>query len=134
MDKRILFVRISFITGAILDAIFVLPLTFPKLAGILLGVDNFIPDAITIYMMHAGAALMAGWTGILFWAAIKPIERRGIIPITLFPLLSGLIAAGVYCYISKGIRLDKILPLWTVSVVLIIAQSISYYITKDIKH
>ena len=133
MDMKILYLRICFLTGAILDAFFVLPLMFPKLAGFIVGIDNYNPDTMTMYMMNVGAALMAGWTGILFWAAIKPIERKGIIPITIFPLLSGLIAAGIYFYISGGIQLEKILPLLMVSVILIISQSIGYFITKDFK-
>jgi hypothetical protein len=135
MDKKVLFVRICFLTGAILDALFVLPLIYPKLAGfIVLGIDNYNPDAMTTYLMNVGAALMAGWAGILFWAAIKPIERRGIIPVTVFPLLSGLMAAGIYFYISNGIQLEKILPLLMISFLLIVAQSIGYFITKNIKN
>lgn len=134
MDKKILFLRICFLTGAILDVFFVFPLIFPGLAGLMiLGIDNYNTDFLSLYMMNAGAALMAGWAGILFWAAIKPIERRGIIPITIFPLLSGLIAAGIYFYISSGIQLIKILPFIMISVVLMVAQSIGYFITKDVK-
>jgi hypothetical protein len=133
MDRKTLYLRICFITGAVLDAFFVPPLMFPKLAGcIVLGIDNYHPDTMAAYMMHVGASLMAGWTGILIWAAIKPIERRGIIPITVFPLLSGLMAAGIYFYISGGIQIERIVPLIMISFILIIAQSIGYFITKDV--
>lgn len=131
MDKKILFVRITLISGAIADALFVPPLMFPKLAGMVIGVNNFTPDPVSLYLMNVGAALMAGWTGILFWAAFKPIERRGIIPITLFPLLSGLIAAGVPFYLSGGITLGRIVPLWCVSLILMIAQAIGYFFMKE---
>jgi hypothetical protein len=131
MNANAIFVRICFLTGAIFDVIFVFPLMLPSLFGMMLGINNYSPDANTIYVMHAGAALMAGWAGILFWAAVKPIERRGIIPITLFPLLSGLIAAGIYFYISGGIELAKIVPLWMVSIILLIGQAIGYFITRN---
>ena len=32
--------------------------------------------------MYSGAMFMAGWTVILAWGAIKPIERRGLLLIT----------------------------------------------------
>ncbi len=32
--------------------------------------------------MYAGAMFMAGWTVLLAWGAIKPIERRGLLLIT----------------------------------------------------
>jgi hypothetical protein len=131
MDKKILFVRITFIAGAVADALLVPPLMFPKLAGMVLGVNDFAPDAAALYLMNVGAALMAGWTGILLWAAADPIERRGIIPITLFPLLSGLIAAGIPFYMAGGISLGRMAQLWCVSLILMIAQGIGYFFMKN---
>ncbi|MBP7736500.1 MAG: hypothetical protein KA369_11050 [Spirochaetes bacterium] len=133
MDKKVLFVRITFIAGAVADALFVPPLMFPKLAGMVIGINDFAPDATALYLMNVGAALMAGWTGILLWAAANPIERRGIIPITLFPLLSGLIAAGIPFYMAGGISLGRMAPLWCVSVILMIAQGIGYFFMKNAK-
>jgi hypothetical protein len=40
--------------------------------------------------MGIGASLMAGWTVLLGWAACDPIERRGVLLITFFPVLTGL--------------------------------------------
>jgi hypothetical protein len=129
--KSILFVRTVFITGAVLDALFVIPLVSPRLAGlIVLHVDGYQADVMTTYMMNIAAALMAGWAGILFWAAVKPVERRGIIPITLFPLLSGLLAAGVRFYLAGGTSLANIVPLLFVSLVLMIAQGFGYVLMQ----
>ena len=34
------------------------------------------------FAMYVAAMFMAGWTAILAWGALKPIERRGLLPIT----------------------------------------------------
>ncbi len=42
--------------------------------------------------MYGGAMFMAGWTVLLAWGALKPIERRGLLLITsVFLLLSVII-------------------------------------------
>jgi hypothetical protein len=41
---------------------------------------------------RAGAPLMAGWTVLLPWADRRPLERRGVLPITVIPVIAGLTA------------------------------------------
>ncbi len=35
---------------------------------------------------------MAGWTVLLTWADRRPLERRGVLPITIVPVIAGLVA------------------------------------------
>jgi len=42
--------------------------------------------------MRTGAPLMAGWTVLLLWADRQPLERRGVLPITVLPVIAGLMA------------------------------------------
>jgi hypothetical protein len=42
------------------------------------------------YGMRYGAPLMAGWTALLLWADRRPVERRGVLPITMAPVIAGL--------------------------------------------
>jgi len=42
--------------------------------------------------MRTGAPLMAGWTVLLLWADRDPLARRGVLLITIAPVLVGLIA------------------------------------------
>lgn len=44
------------------------------------------------YALRSGAPLMSGWTALLLWADRRPLERRGVLPITIAPVLAGLIA------------------------------------------
>ncbi|OHD09608.1 MAG: hypothetical protein A2086_14245 [Spirochaetes bacterium GWD1_27_9] len=133
MNKKILFLQIGFWAGAIFDAIMVPLFLFPKLASFILGIDNSNPDITTRYIMNVGAALMAGWTVLLIWAALKPIERKGIVLLTLFPL-AGIIGSGISLYISNGIQLDKILPIWIGQGILFIIYCFNYFNTKSIKY
>jgi hypothetical protein len=40
--------------------------------------------------MGIGGTLMTGWTFLLLWAVKDPIERRGVIILTAFPVVFGM--------------------------------------------
>ena len=42
------------------------------------------------FTMGWAAVFMIAWTILLFWASFKPVERKDIIPITLYILVTGL--------------------------------------------
>lgn len=42
------------------------------------------------YGMVYGAPLMLGWTVLLLWGALSPVERRDILLITIVPVIVGL--------------------------------------------
>jgi hypothetical protein len=132
MKRITILLRINFWSGAIIDAIMVPVLVLPKLCSLLMGLPNFNPDIMTQYLMNIGATLMASWTGILIWAAMKPVERKGIILITLFLVQLGLLISGIILYVQNGISLGKILPIWIGQGYLITLHIISYYASKNI--
>ena len=53
------------------------------------------------YGMRYGAPLMAGWTVLLLWADRKPLERRGVLPITVMPVVAGLLTHDAQA-VSRG--------------------------------
>jgi hypothetical protein len=63
----------------------------PQFYGLLTGREMVDANLSIRLIMAIGASLMAGWTVLLLWAAQKPIERRGILLITVVPALTGLI-------------------------------------------
>lgn len=90
MHNKITLLRISYWTGAIIDALAALMLTFPPLAAWFSGFSS-IPDSAAFRSSNAqAAALMWGWTFLLLWADHRPLERRGVLALTLIPVLSGL--------------------------------------------
>ena len=48
-----------------------------------------------LYEVGTAAALMWGWTLLLLWADRKPVERRGVLLLTVFPVVVGLIINAV---------------------------------------
>jgi len=48
------------------------------------------------HSMGLAASLMLGWTFLLIWADQKPVERKGILLLTIFPVISGLLSAGIF--------------------------------------
>jgi hypothetical protein len=88
MTSRILWLRISYWVGIILDARAALHMIFPE--------TNPGADAASLastpyrFAMAYGAALMLGWTALLFWADRKPVERRFVLVLTVCPVIVGL--------------------------------------------
>ena len=90
MKQRILWLRISCWTGAIADGVATIRMLFPKPAY----------GAEYRYALGLGASLMLGWTFLLIWADRRPLERKGVILLTAFPVVTGLLVATVYSAIS----------------------------------
>ena len=86
--------RRSYRAGALVDALAAVGMAAPRLYGPTLrfgaNFDRRGPEF--SYAMRSGAPLMAGWTVLLLWADRRPLERRGVLPITVVPVIAGLMA------------------------------------------
>ena len=100
MNNRIRWLRVSYWAGALTDAIAVLRMMFPQLAN---GVEYR-------YAMGLGASVVLGWAFLLIWADRKPVERKGVLLLTLFPVITGIIIAEVYAYFAGFMELESVLP------------------------
>jgi hypothetical protein len=60
--------------------------------------------------MGLGASLMFGWTILLAWGYRKPVERKGLLLITAFPVISGIVATMIWQYASGAFPLMRVLP------------------------
>jgi hypothetical protein len=93
-EKRaVLWLRLSFLLGAVTDAVAVIPMVSTQSAGILWGFQEF--SAQYRFAMQMGAALMAAWTLLLIWASFKPLERRIIAPMTQLIVICFVVAEAV---------------------------------------
>jgi hypothetical protein len=93
-EDAVRWLRRSYRAGALVDAVAALGMVAPGLYGPTL---RFVPDFRRdrpefAYALRTGAPLMAGWTMLLLWADRKPLERRGVLPITIAPVIAGLMA------------------------------------------
>ena len=128
MHNKVILLRISYWFGAVLDGFMVIPMLFPGIAGVMFGIDNFNPGNDYKYAMMVSASLMLGWTVLLIWADRKPVERKGVIMITVIPVVVGLILAGTFAVYCGLIKIEKMIPTWIIQSVLLILFCYSYYV------
>lgn len=120
------FLRASYWVGAVFDALVIIPMLLPKVASVAFGIPNFNPGNDYGYAMYIAASLMLGWVFLLIWADRKPVERSGVLLLTVFPVLTGLIFSGIYAVTSNLIPVDKMLPTWIMQAILALLFGFSY--------
>jgi cation transport ATPase len=100
-DKRIVFVRLVLWFGIIADFLNALQYIFPD-SMILkpFGIHDLITP-FTRFTLTQAAALMAAWTLLLIWADRSPINRRGVLLLTV-PIAIG-IGYSLYYLVASGV-------------------------------
>lgn len=88
------FVRATYLTGAVVDAVATLGLALPARSRL----RRLIYPAIRANQIdfvegsRSALPLMAGWTALLLWGWRKPAERRAILALTAVPVVAGFVA------------------------------------------
>jgi hypothetical protein len=133
MRKKILLLRVCYWIGAVADALSAVIMLSPKLGGSMYGIPDFNPGNDYRYAMGIGASLMIGWTFLLIWADRRPVERRGVLLLTVFPVLFGLIISGIYAVAAGLIPADRMVPTWIFQGLITGLYLFSYVYTRDLK-
>lgn len=118
--------RISYWAGAIADALAAVFMVIPEAGRVVYGVTDFEFGVDYRYAMRLGASLMLGWSVLLLWADRKPLERRGVLPITVF-VIAGLAWAGAYAVSVGLIPLANMIPTWGLQLALVVLFLYSYF-------
>jgi len=92
--------RISYWVGAIADGIAAAMMLAQAILARPSPLTPYLPEPPYRYAMGLAGSLMLGWTILLLWADRKPVERRGVLMITVVVVL-GLMGSGLYA-ISAG--------------------------------
>lgn len=100
MDGAVRWLKISFLTGIVVDGI----------VGVLMLMPSRMGETEFRYPMGLGASLMFGWTLLLAWGYRKPVERKGLLLITIFPVITGIVASMIWQYASGAFPLMRVLP------------------------
>ena len=124
MKNEILWLRISYWWGIIADAVMAILMLFPKLFVRFMNVD-LDPDTGFSYGLRYGAPLMIGWTILLLWADHKPVERKGILLVTL-PVVTGYVIIQVYSLVAGLASLGQTVPLFVMQAGMISLFTFSY--------
>ena len=122
--------RISYWAGAIVDGVAALAMIFPALGKKMFGLTNFNPGPDYSFAMGMSASLMLGWTALLIWADRDPLSRKGILLLTVFPVIFGIVIAEIIVVASGLIAVGQMIPLWIIQVSLSILFIFSYWRTK----
>ena len=131
MDQGITWLRLSYFTGALIDGLAAVQMLFPSIFAVSNGLANFNPPVEYRYAMGMGASLMLGWTLLLLWASQKPLERKAILLITIFPVIFGLVVNEVGAVITHFISAQSMLPIWILQAVLAGLFAFSYLYARN---
>ncbi len=126
MGSGVRWVRVCCWIGAAVDGVMVVLMLFPAIGGRLFGIDDFQPGADYRYAMGVGASLMLGWTALLVWAGRRPLERKGVLLLTVCPVLVGLAAAGGLAVSTGWVPFWRMVPTWAMQAALAIAFTHAY--------
>lgn len=131
--NNVVLLRISYWMGAILDAKAALIALFPNISLPLYISIGGNPEAINsieaVCFRMLASIMVFGWTCLLLWADRKPFERKNVLLLTIFPVLTGILTIRLYRLFIEpkppiGYNLFTILL-----IVLLIFFAISYTIT-----
>ena len=130
MNHRIIFLKLVFWIGALLDAIMLIPMLSPEAGGAMFGISNFHPGPEYRYAMGIGASLMAGWTALLVWAHREPVARRGVLLLTTIPVVTGMIGANIYAGTSGLVPFGNLVPLFLLQGLLAVLFLTAYFVSR----
>jgi hypothetical protein len=126
MDRRIMWLRISYWVGAVLDGLWVIPMLLPEIGLAIYGIKSMEITGGLRYTLAVGAALMAGWTCLLIWADRKPVERRGVLLLTIVPVIAGLRLSEIYLFVYGYVTVADMIPSWIMGVLTLALFIFSY--------
>jgi hypothetical protein len=118
--------RVSYWTGAVTDAVAALQMLVPALFAFGNGLPAFAPGPDYRFAMGMGASLMLGWTVLLLWADRRPIERRGVLVITIVPVIAGLAINEAVAVRAGFLPLRSQVPIWMLQAALATLFAVSY--------
>jgi hypothetical protein len=132
-EKKISWLRRSYWVGAVADALTLIPMLSPKAGGSMFGFEEFDPPVEYRYAMGLGASLMAGWTLLLVWADRKPVERKGVLPLTIFPVIFGIALSGMVTLAGSDlVRAKRMMPLFLNQAAIAALFAYSYHNARDL--
>ena len=125
MKNDTFWLRLSYWAGAVLDLLAGLTMLFPALFVFNNQLSSFYPTPAYRYAMGMGAPLMLAWSVLLLWADRKPLERKGLLPITLLVIL-GEVANEIVASRTGYISVGALIPTWAVQAILSVLFIFSY--------
>ena len=124
--------RLSYWAGAVLDFAAGWMMLVPALFAFMNRPESFSPVVEYRYAMGMGAPLMFGWTLLLLWADRKPLERKGILPITLL-VVFGEVITQVWGLAVGFVPFEAILPSFVMQTILVCLFCFAYFNARRVR-
>ena len=116
MESAIKWLRASFYYGAVADF----------LVGFLILIPSRMGETEFTFPMGLAASLMFGWTALLVWGSRAPFERRGVLLLTIVPVIAGIGASTVWAFVAGVFPLPRAI-IWEVLLLsLVVLLGFSY--------
>jgi drug/metabolite transporter (DMT)-like permease len=90
---------------------------------------RYVPETPYRYAMGLAGSLMLGWTILLLWADRRPVERRGVLIITIIVIL-GLMGSSVFALSAGFMPARSVVPLLAFQIALIALFSASHALSR----
>ncbi|MFW9992889.1 MAG: hypothetical protein ACFFD4_12670 [Candidatus Odinarchaeota archaeon] len=122
--------------GIVLDGLFALDMTVVGMFGTItvLTIPFTTIEAISMdyrYALLVAAGTMWGWTALLGWAAMKPVERKDIALITAVPVIIVEMVANLFAGMNELFTYQDTLLKIGVQTLLLVMFVISYFINRN---
>jgi hypothetical protein len=131
MKNRLFLIKLTLIWGIIADAFETLRMIFPGLFLSTTGLALESDIGLRIGLLY-GMPVMLGWTIILFWVIIKPVERKGIL-ICLIPVILSYVVVEIFWLKIGIVTLPKIIPVFVLQAFLMTFCLLSFFQAKKYK-
>ncbi|MHA2168508.1 MAG: hypothetical protein ACXAB7_01220 [Candidatus Kariarchaeaceae archaeon] len=138
IERKILWLKISFWIGAILDAMFYIDVFVGSMfdsksifSWIFTLEDANFTDEYRFSLGLVGS-LMLAWTFLLIWGARKPVARKDILPLTIIVFI-GLIISNVLAYNLDLFAFAKLLRRLISQIALITLFAFSYWNARNLE-
>ncbi|MHA2105663.1 MAG: hypothetical protein ACW981_19730 [Candidatus Hodarchaeales archaeon] len=136
--NKVLVLRVSFWIGAILDGMYAINMSLVWLIDSYSGFDpirliKFTSSLESRYVWGMAAVFMISWTILLVWADRKPVERKSVILLTAFPLISGFLLDTFFAINTNLVTWEDMFLIQLVYVCLIVLFTSSYLLTRNLE-
>lgn len=124
--NHITFVRVAYWFGALIDTVMGTAMSFPPMMRLMLGLSYSQVSVDTRCALSSAAALMFGWTALLIWGSFRPVARRGVLLLTIVPVIAGLALSVLQGFVLGYIPLNGAVRVWCLQAVLVSVFAVAY--------
>ena len=130
--RQIVLLRAGYWIFAVFELLAIAPMFSPSLFARVMGIPDFNPGPDYTYAMAVASVFTLGWIGLVLWAERRPVQRRGVMLLTAFPVLAGNVLCGVYAATSGFVTTTVMTPSWIVQLLLIALFAWNYHVAGEL--